>query len=101
MVSAVFATATGFASDPEDERRAKQAQLDAICAEAREKKIKPLRDELIEKCVEKEKHPDRAKCERYYKNFGEQSATRGPMFYDLPECVRAHEHRTGYRKSDD
>ena len=70
-----------------------QAKLDAACEAAREKKLAPLRAGFIEECVEKKQRPDRAACERFYADFGNQAGSRAPLFYDLPECVKAFEHR--------
>lgn len=70
-----------------------QAKLDAACEAAREKKLAPLRAGFIEECVEKKQRPDRAACERFYADFGNQSGRRAPLFYDLPECVKAFEYR--------
>ncbi len=98
MVSAMVVSVTGHAIETEEDRKAKQAELDAICEEARQKKLMPLRAQYVEECVEKEQLPDRASCERFYADYGERSGNRAPLFYDLPECVRAHEFRTSYRR---
>lgn len=70
----------------------KQAELDAACEAAREAKLAPMRAEFIEECVDKKQRPDRASCERFYADFGNQAGDRAPLFYDLPECVKAFEH---------
>lgn len=69
-----------------------QASLDAACETAREKKLAPLRAGFIDECVEKNQRPDRATCERFYADYGNQSGQRAPLFYDLPECVKAFEN---------
>jgi hypothetical protein len=69
-----------------------QARLDAACETAREQKLAPLRAGFIDECVEKEQRPDRAACERFYADYGNQSGSRAPLFYDLPECVKAFEN---------
>ncbi len=69
-----------------------QAKLDAACEAAREKNLAPLRAGFIDECVEKEQRPDRAACERFYADYGNQSGSRAPLFYDLPECVKAFEN---------
>ena len=74
-----------------------QAQLDAACEQAREAKLAPLREQYIQECVDKEQKPDREACERFYADFGAQSGSRAPLFYDLPECVKAHEFRQEHR----
>ena len=70
-----------------------QAKLDAACEAAREIKLAPLRAGFIEECVEKEQRPDRASCERFYADYGNQSGNRAPLFFDLPECVKAFEYQ--------
>jgi hypothetical protein len=70
-----------------------QASLDAACEAARQEKLAPLRAGFIDECVEKNQRPDRAACERFYADYGNQSGNRAPLFYDLPECVEAFEFR--------
>jgi hypothetical protein len=70
-----------------------QAKLDAACEAARERKLAPLRAGFIEECIEKKQRPDRAACERFYADFGNQAGNRAPLFYELPECVKAFEYR--------
>lgn len=70
-----------------------QARLDAACEAARETKLAPLRAGFIDECVEKKQRPDRAACERFYADYGNQSGNRAPLFLDLPECVKAFEYR--------
>jgi hypothetical protein len=72
--------------------KSEQAKLDAACEAAREKKLAPLRAGYIEECIEKKQRPDRAACERFYADFGNQSGNRAPLFYDLPDCVKAFEY---------
>ena len=71
----------------------KQKRLDAECEAAREKKLAPEREAHIEECVEKKQRPDRASCERFYADWGNQAGSRAPLYMDLPECVAAFEHR--------
>jgi len=70
-----------------------QARLDAECEAAREAKLAPERKRLVEECVEKKQRPDRAACERFAADYGNQSGNRAPLYLDLPECVKAFEHR--------
>ena len=78
---------------PPTHAKGEQAKLDAACEAAREKKLAPMRAGFIEECIEKKQRPDRAACERFYADFGNQSGNRAPLFYDLPECVKAFEYR--------
>ena len=82
------------------ERDAKQAELDAACEEARQKKIALERAKHIEECVATGMLADRETCERFYADYGESAAGRAPLYYDLPECEKAHEYRNSYRSSD-
>ena len=84
----------------DDDRRAKQAELDAACEAARQQAIAAAKAEYIEECVEKEMRPDRAACERFYANYGERAGNRPPLFYDLDACVVAQEFRTSYRSTN-
>lgn len=92
VVLAMLTAAAGPTSVPAEERAAKQAELDAACEAARQEKLAPLRAKYVEECVAKEQRPDRESCERFYADFGNRSGNRAPLFYDLPECVAAHEY---------
>jgi hypothetical protein len=70
----------------------KQARLDAECEAARERKLAPERKALVEECIEKGYREDRAACERFYADHGNQAGNRAALYYDLPECVAAFEH---------
>ena len=72
------------------------------CEEMREARIAPLREAEIEKCIA-EKTMEPAKCESYYKDYG--NATRGAggkyterMFNDLGPCVKAREMQSKVRE---
>ena len=88
--------ATGAMADRDRDR--KQAELDAICEEAREAKLAPMREQFIEDCVRNGEQPDRRSCEVFYSDFGAQSGNRAPLFYDLPECVEAFEFQNSQRR---
>ncbi len=98
IVSAMVFSVAGYAVETEAERQAKQADLDAVCEAARQKEIIVARAKHVEECAEKKQLPDRATCERFYADYGERAGVQPPLFYDLPECVRAHEYRTSYRQ---
>jgi len=73
------------------------AALQAKCEEAREARLKPMRDAEIAKC-KAERGRDPEFCERYWKDLGDATRlpngnTKARMFDDLPECVAAHEAR--------
>ncbi|MBU2713596.1 hypothetical protein [Zooshikella harenae] len=69
-----------------------QAELDRACEQARKAKIQPLRKKHIENCVNKE-NKEREYCERFYRDFGARTGKKAPLFYDLPECVKAFEYK--------
>lgn len=75
-----------------------QAELDAACEAAREKKLAPMREQYIEDCVKNEEQRDRRACEVFYSDFGAQSGNRAPLFYDLPECVEAFDFQNSQRR---
>lgn len=73
------------------------AELDLRCEDAREKKIAPLREAEIAKCIETGTG-DQAWCETFWADYGApvrtQSGTLTPrMFHDLPECLEALDER--------
>ena len=75
-----------------------QQELDAICEEAREARISADKVIYIEECVVKKQKQNRSACERFYADWGAWSGTRPPLYYDLPECVRAFEHKQSQRR---
>jgi hypothetical protein len=89
---------TVMASGGAAEEAVTQEQLDAECEAAREPKLAPERAKFIEECVENKQRPDRAACERFYSDYGGQSGKRAPLYYDLPECVRAFEFSRSTRR---
>lgn len=104
LLTALLFAATSSAElsgETAEERKKKQAEMDAACEAARQKELAFTRARLVDECVEKKQRYDRASCERFYKDYGERSGRIAPLFYDLPECVKAHEYRTSYRRSRD
>ena len=86
--------AAGTGSD----RRTTQAEIDAECEAARERKLAPERAKLIEECVLRDGRGSRERCERFYSDYGAQSGRRAPLYTDLPECLRAFEFRKSHRR---
>ena len=79
-------------------RDQEQARLDAVCEQAREKQLAPMRAQFVEECVQNKEQADRKACETFYADFGAQSGRRAPLFYDLPECVEAFEYQNSQRQ---
>ncbi len=100
MALTVLASSVVLADPLGKEREANQAELDAACETARQKKIVLERAKYIEECVETKLLADRETCERFYADYGESAAGQAPLFYDLPECEKAHEYKNSYRSSD-
>lgn len=93
IVLALLTAAAATASETDDQRKARQAELNAACEAAREAKLAPLRKQYVETCVQKKERPDRESCVRFYADYGSRTGNRGPLFYDLPECVAADKYR--------
>jgi hypothetical protein len=77
-------------------------KLEQACEEAREARLKPLREAEIKRCIE-EQGKDPAYCQRYWSDLG--NAVRLPngrfqprKFDDLPECVAAQEARSNLNR---
>ena len=97
VISTMMAFATVQAVESEADRKARQAELDAACETVRQKNLAPLRRDLIDECVKKKQRSDRAACERLYADYGERTGSQDPLFYDLPECVKAFQYQRSYR----
>lgn len=97
LMLAMMVSAAGLAYETEEERKAKQAELDAACEAARQVEIIAARAQLVEECVEKKQRPDRESCERFYATYGQNSPNGPALFFDLPACVTAHEYSRSYR----
>ena len=71
--------------------------LERQCEQAREAKLKPLREAEIAKCKADGRDND-GYCERHFRDYGNavrlaNGATRPRLFDDLPECVAAFKAR--------
>jgi len=99
MVVVMVSSNAGLAQKSAKEREAKRAELDAACEVARQEKLTLVKAQYVEECMVTKQRPDRAACERFYADYGESSANQAPLFYDLPQCEKAHEYRRSYRSS--
>ena len=79
----------GFA---EDITREQAGEMMKECRVLREQKIAPLKEKVIEDCINKRRR-DRDYCERFHKDYGEFRRAGGilrpGMFWDLPVCQDA------------
>lgn len=60
-------------------------RLQQDCYQQRQVHIAPLKQEEIQRCVDKGEH-DLAWCENDLQTFGEASGRRPGMFWDIPAC---------------
>jgi hypothetical protein len=70
-------------------------QLANLCEQARQARLAPEREQLIENCIRQERK-DAEACRRFYADWGAAVRTgrdsyRPPLYYDLPECLAAKE----------
>ena len=72
---------------------AQQIALDEQCQNAREKILSVERAQHVEECVQGLSRRTREECERFHADHGAATYERGPLYFDLPECVEAHKFR--------
>jgi hypothetical protein len=82
----------------ETQREATQAALDGECEAARQQVLQPQREKRVAECVEKKEKDDLEACERFYRDYGERSGHTPALYYQLQECVDAHDYRESYRQ---
>ena len=94
-----------WAAESEDAARIRE--LDALCEQARESKLRDVQEEKIQECMaappkERADKMTRADCERYWSDYGWGGMTgkgkrNHSLFDDLPECQAAFKARQGAR----
>lgn len=99
LALAALLVSTAGESESDAEREARQAELDRACEAAREDKLRPLRQHLVQQCVDEGEFESREVCQAYYADYGARSGNRAPLFYDLPPCVEAFEYAQSERSS--
>jgi len=97
MASCVFLIGSTLCFADDANRQSAQATLDAQCEAAREQKLAPERAFYIDECVAKKFKDSRQECERFYRDYGAQTGDRAPLYYDLPECVKAFDFRKNFQ----
>ena len=85
-------------AEADRDRETRQAELDARCEQARERKLAPLRAQFVEECVREKHYSTRRECEVFYGDYGARSGNRAPLYYDLPECVEAYDFQNSQRR---
>ena len=95
LLSIVFVSLLVNPAMAKESREDKQARLDASCELERQKKIAPIRQQVIEECVANKELSSRKECERFYADYGERTGRKAALFYDLPECDTAFKFQQG------
>jgi hypothetical protein len=93
--SVVFVSAQ-VPAQPASPSNASVEELDRQCYDARQKKLEPEREQLIQQCIKDGSNPDY--CERYWRDYGDGGTTlygnrRKGKYFDLPICQQAEQAR--------
>lgn len=88
MLAFSFNSAVALAHTAKD----KQAKLDEACESARQKALKPRKKEIYQECLTKFKK-SKTICQQEAETYNGNRINGAPMFYQLPECVKAFEFR--------
>ena len=83
-VVGMLAVTAGYCQD-------NQAEHDRSCEYARAKALAPLKKAVYKECLEKGK--EESVCKSEADDYNGNRVGRGPMFYDLPECVEAFNYK--------
>lgn len=94
LITAVCETAA--AADQQD-RLARQNELDAACEAARAEKLTILRQQLVAECMQNDDRSEED-CTAEYSHYGERAGNRAPLYYDLPACEAALEFQQSTRR---
>lgn len=76
--------------------KASVQELEQRCYDARQAKLAPEREQLVQQCVKDGGIADY--CERYWRDYGDGGVTlygnrRRGKYFDLPECQQAEQAR--------
>ena len=93
LAISLLSLTTGYCGESEAARKQKQTELDNKCEAARQIALAPLKQEILQECLEKGK--DELVCRNEANEYDGGRANRGPMFYDLPECEKAFDYKKG------
>lgn len=75
----------------------KQSTLDKACESARQKALLPRKKEIYKECINKFKKEEKI-CQEEANAFNGNRINGAPMFYELPECVKAFEYQKKNRQ---
>jgi hypothetical protein len=88
IITFVFLVYSGYSNADS----AKLAKLDKACEKARQVKLVPLREKIAKECVATTSKSEEV-CKKESQDYNGNRVGRNPMFYDLPECVKAFEYQ--------
>jgi hypothetical protein len=93
LAVSLLGVTAGYCGESEADRSQKQMELDRKCEDARQIALAPLKQEVFQECLEKNK--DELVCKNEADEYDGGRPNRGPMFYDLPECEIAFDYKKG------
>ena len=74
-----------------------QRDYDDLCEQARERKLAPEREGIVQECLERRFPGSTQRCIDFAANHGAATTQRGPLYYELPQCSDAHALRRLHR----
>lgn len=74
-----------------------QLTLDKECEKARQIALAPRKKEIYQECHEKFKKSE-AVCKEEAQAYNGNRINGAPMFYELPECVKAFEYKNKHNQ---
>lgn len=88
-----------------EDRQLIQQQLDKACEADRLVLLAPEREQHIQACIS-DGNKTVADCREFYQDYGDAiynntgDIRRFALYYDLPACEKAWQHRNSYRQPD-
>ena len=82
----------------DSDREVRQKNLDQACEQARERKLAPERNRIIQECINSGR--TQHYCIEFNKDYGARMGDRAPLYLDLPACVKAFEYKRSYRSGN-
>jgi hypothetical protein len=92
FIIVIFITTLVFLSNNASAKQTTQEKLDEACENARTVALAPLRKVAYKECMAKGNKSE-AVCKKEASDYNGNRVNRTPMFYELPECVKAFEYK--------
>jgi len=99
FIISIFSVSAGYCAESKTERTQKQAELDGICEEARQRALLPTKKKIYQECLNK-KIKGESECAQDADSYNGNRGAAAPLYYDLPECEAAFKFRKAYRNTD-